>query len=120
MILIQQDKMLLKKGIEPALDLGFDISVLKLPLGDDPDSLVREHGVSVFNAYIQDATNFIEFMYKKAVAEDLLNSPKQKSDFVKNILNLINKIPDAFQHDYYIGILKTLMNLNERQNFKTL
>lgn len=104
-----------EKAIEEALELGFDISILKLPEGDDPDSLVREHGANVYNAYLTDAVNFIEFKYNKANSEKRLSSPKQKSDFTKSIIYLINRIPDTFQHDYFINILKSIMNLNERQ-----
>lgn len=103
------------KAIELALPLGFDVNVVSLPDGEDPDSVIEKHGEQMYRRCLDDAKPFVDFIYEQRKKNDELKSPKEKSDFVRYVVKLITSIPDRLQHDFFIRRVATLMNLTENQ-----
>ncbi len=103
------------RAIDLALEEGFELWVVALPGGEDPDSIIREHGNKLFQAYIKDAQSFVEFKYNYYKKEDKLSSPADMSHLIRDIIGNIVKIPDRLQHDAYISRLAALLNLSTRQ-----
>ncbi|HRT67855.1 MAG TPA: DNA primase, partial [Bacteroidota bacterium] len=52
-----------ERAIEIALQQEFDISIITLPEGEDPDSILREQGPNAFRKYLDGKLNFIEFLF---------------------------------------------------------
>lgn len=103
------------KAVELALPAGFDIKIIKLPQGEDPDSLITKSGASAYQNYLTNAIDFVEFLYAINNENDKLSSPYDKSTFIKDTIKLIYSIPDNLQHDFYISRLANLMHLSESQ-----
>jgi DNA primase len=102
-----------KRGIEIILEAGLDLSVVTLPEGEDPDSVIREKGKSKFLKMLdnrQSIINFISSLYEK---EDKLNSVNDKTEFIKEIINYISRIPDKIKRAFFIKELSSLYNLYE-------
>ncbi|MGQ9818967.1 MAG: DNA primase [Candidatus Kapaibacteriales bacterium] len=93
------------RAIPLALPLGFEVLVVTLPEGEDPDSFIKKNGSSAFRSLIDKANNFVEFFIRDAELKDLLRRPAQKSQLIRNILELINLIPDLIQHDDFLNQL---------------
>ncbi|HOV92238.1 MAG TPA: DNA primase [Candidatus Kapabacteria bacterium] len=94
-----------ERAIEIALQQEFDISIITLPEGEDPDSILREQGPNAFRQYLDKKLNFIEFLYNKYKSEEKLNSPKTRIELARKILEYINLIPDMLLQDEYVKIL---------------
>lgn len=103
------------RGLELALIQGFEVHIVLLPKGEDPDSLVRIHGHKVFNKYLEDAISFVDFKYQQFIASPHSNSPQERSKAIREIIGLISKIPDRLQHDDYITKLAALFLLSPTQ-----
>lgn len=91
-----------KRGIELVLEAGLDLTVVTLPEGEDPDSIVREKGKEEFEVHLNNRKSIIEFignLYKK---ENKLNSVQEKTEFVKEIIGYISRIPDKIKRAFYI------------------
>ncbi len=104
-----------EKGLELAVRQGFDVNIVSLPDGEDPDSIVRNHGKNTFNLYLRQAESFVEFklnLYKK---RGELESPAGQAKAIRDIVNIITMVPDRLQHDFHISRMANLMNLNESQ-----
>lgn len=104
-----------ERGLELALEQGFDVMIACLPAGEDPDSLVRDHGKDVFMAYIRDAINFIGFKISQYKNSGSLASPSGIAESARELLKIITKIPDRLQHDFYIREMASMMGLSESQ-----
>jgi DNA primase len=104
-----------EKAIELALNQGFEVKIVRLPDGEDPDSIIRELGASVYQSYLDEAFTFLEFKYEIAKKNGIHESPKSSAEFIRNIVKLIVKIPDRLQHDFYISKLAMLMKMSELQ-----
>ncbi len=103
------------RALEIAIEKGFDIYILQLPKGEDPDSFVKNHGGELFNIYLDGSVSFLEFKINKLKEEGKLNNPQSKAEAARDIVRIISKIPDRLQHDDYIANLARYMNFSEFQ-----
>jgi DNA primase len=104
-----------EKAIEIALPIGFDVQIVSLPDGEDPDSLIKNHGARLFQVYVDSSKSFLNFLLESYKTQGLLDSPAERADTIRKLLGIISRIPDRLQHDEYIGILSSDLNLTERQ-----
>lgn len=90
------------RGIDMFLEEGFNVKVLLLPDGEDPDSFARSHNASDLIEYIQ--TNQVDFIrYKvQALGEEAGNDPMKRSELVKSVALSISKIPDPITRQVYV------------------
>ena len=72
----------------------FNVKVVLLPDGEDPDSFARSHNASDFIEYIQkNQTDFIRFkinLLRTAMGDD----PQKRAGLIKDITLSIAQIPD--------------------------
>ncbi len=102
-----------KRGIEIILEQGLNIKVVSLPDGEDPDSYVRSKGQQEFEKQLQfskSVINFISDTYKNA---GKLSTPEEKSDFVKEIIQYLVRIPDKIRISFYVKELSDTYQLYE-------
>ncbi len=104
-----------EKGIELAINLGFNILIVELPKGEDPDSIVRKSGVNTFNIFFRKAVTFIEYKAKLYEEKGSLKNPASRAKATRELINLISKIPDRLQHDLFIRELAKKFELSESQ-----
>ncbi len=100
-----------ERALQLALPLGFEVLIIKLIEGEDPDSIVKKYGAKAFHNLLDNAMNFLEYLYHLAQARAILGRPAKKSKFIQYCLNLISTIPDRLQHMEYIQTLAELLAL---------
>lgn len=100
-----------ERAIQMALPLGFEVLVVRLPKGEDPDSFVQEYGAGAFHTLLDNSQSFVRYFVEIAKDKDLLSRPAQKSLVVRHILNIVNTIPDKLQHDDFIKELSDITGL---------
>jgi len=94
-----------ERAIELALQQEFEIAIVTLPTGEDPDSILRDDGPNVFRKYLDGKLNFVEFLFNKYKNQEKLGSPKTRIELAKKILEYINLVPDVLLQDEYMQIL---------------
>ncbi|MCX7908797.1 MAG: DNA primase [Ignavibacteria bacterium] len=100
-----------ERAIQLALPLGFEVLIVKLIENEDPDSIVKKFGPKAFVNLLDNAKNFIQYLFELAQSKSILSRPAQKSKFIHYCLNLIASIPDILQHSDYIQELSDLLAL---------
>lgn len=104
-----------ERGLEMALEQGFEVLVVSLPEGEDPDSLIKKLGPKVFQSYLNDAVTFIDFKIELAKKQHKTSTPAERSDLIRSLIKIIAKIPDRLQHDEYIKRIANKLSLSEIQ-----
>ncbi len=104
-----------ERAIQLALPLGFEVLVVKINEGEDPDSIVRKYGANAFHRLIDNAISFVKYFVDIAQEKDILTRPAQKSLLIKLILKHISRIPDKLQHDDYLSELAELVRVSYSQ-----
>lgn len=102
-----------KRGIELILEGGLDVDIVTLPEGDDPDSFITKKGVEEFKNVIFEKKSIINFIGELYTKENKLNTIAQKTDFIKEIITYIGKIPDAIKRSLYLKEIAGLYELRE-------
>jgi DNA primase len=100
------------RGIEPALELGFDLRIILLPKDKDPDSIINDYnGFEEIQNHISHYYSFVDFISKKFSLDGKLTTPAEKSAAIKNIISYILKIPDKTQHKFYIDNIREIFDI---------
>lgn len=102
------------KDINILLANDFNVSVVLLPEGEDPDSFARSHRDSEITEYLnQNATSFILFK-AKVMAAEAGNDPAKRANMVKDIIQSIALIQDDITRQLYIKELAKEFDLEEK------
>ncbi|MFM8456082.1 MAG: DNA primase, partial [Ignavibacteria bacterium] len=103
------------RGIDLAIEQGFDVRLIALPDGEDPDSFVRNRGPESFRRAIELAMTIIQFKIESFKKQGLLNSPAEKAQAIRSLIETVAKIPDILQHDFYIQQIADTLHLSYGQ-----
>lgn len=90
------------RGIDLIIEQGFDVKIIRLPAGEDPDSFVQSRGREAFDALQASALSFVDYIITEARAEGKFDSPEQKSLVLRRVLGLLAKLDDEIRRDFYI------------------
>ncbi|QYO65883.1 DNA primase [Leptolyngbya sp. 7M] len=86
-----------KRAIEELLPQDFDVKVLVLPDGLDPDDYIRSQGAERYNEARGMAMPFLQFTLDVAMKGRSMNNPRQKSDAIEEVLPAIAAIKNPIQ-----------------------
>ena len=87
-------------------DEGFDIRVLNLPNGKDPDDVIREKGQDYYQKLIDEAEPLIDFKLRIIANGKNLKDTADRRLFVKESLELIKTVGDAFMREELLKKLR--------------
>ena len=101
------------KGIDLALEEGFEVRVIDLPKGEDPDSFVRRHGAQAFELRIRDAVSFIEFQARTLESQGAFASPERQAEAIRTLVNSIAKIQDPLTRNLTLPVIAAKFRIKE-------
>jgi DNA primase len=80
------------RSIDLLLEEGFEVFIVPLPKGEDPDSFVRKFGVEELNKKIENALGFIDFK-KAALGKDFQQlTVREQEKFLEELNATIGKV----------------------------
>lgn len=92
----------------PKLREGLQAKFLFLPDGEDPDSMVRQHGREAFAELIENARPLSEFFFEHFTSEINLGSSDGRARLVEQMQPLIESMPVGTFRDMLVGQLEKL------------
>lgn len=102
------------RGIDMFLEAGFNVKVVLLPEGEDPDSYAQTHDSTEFIRYIEEhQTDFIRFkaaLLGKSAGDD----PFKRAEMIKDITASIAIIPDMITRQVYIKDTAERLHMSEK------
>lgn len=102
------------RGIDMFLEEGFNVKVVLLPDGEDPDSFANSHNASYFIEYIkQNQTDFIRFK-GKLLSDAAGRDPQKRAELIKDVVESIAQIPDAITRQVYIKDSADQLRIQEK------
>lgn len=104
-----------EKAINMGLKNGFEVMIIKLPEGEDPDSIIRESSPDVFGLHLEKAFTFVDYMVEKYRDDGMLDSPNTMARSIRNLVKMVSLIPDRLQHDLYLRRIADLLKITDKQ-----
>ena len=110
-----------ERAIDIMLKAEMEVRCLVLPEGQDPDSVVQEHGGQHFRDLIRDQSlDFINFKIRHVHKEALDSSPEERLEVVRSLLESISNVKHPIARDGYVSIAASELGLPETQLFAEL
>ena len=94
-----------RRSIDLLLEEGFDVKVLTLPDGQDPDSFIRGHGAEAYRKLLAEPAGFVDFLIREASKRYDVRAPRGKAAFLDEVLPVLGKIPNRVERVGYVGPL---------------
>lgn len=102
------------RGIDMFLEEGFNVKVVLLPDGEDPDSFAQSHDSTEFIQYIEDhQTDFIRFKMA-LLSKEAGDDPYKRAALIKDITSSIAIIPDIITRQVYIKDCSDRLHMSEK------
>lgn len=102
------------RGIDMFLEEGFNVNVVLLPDGEDPDSYAQSHDSTEFIRYIAEhKTDFIRFK-SALLSKDAGDDPQKRAALIKDITASIAIIPDIITRQVYIKDCAERLHIGEQ------
>ena len=103
------------RGIDMLLQDGFNVRVVALPDGDDPDSFAQRHTAQQLTEFLDShSEDFIRFKAQLGIAE-AGNDPVMQARMITDILQSIAVIPDNITRSVYIRECSAMLHISETE-----
>ena len=93
---------------------GFDVNVVQLPGGEDPDTFIQKQGRDAFMAQLKASRPYLEFLLDRAAAEHDLTRDEGKRKFVQRMLEVTKRIPNVHMRSLFGDRIAQKARVNER------
>ena len=90
-----------ERSCELLVSEGFDVNVAVLPGGLDPDTFVQQEGRSAYVAQLKQSRPYLDFLLDRAATGHDLTRDDARRDFLKKMLAVAARIPDAAARDQF-------------------
>ncbi|HEY1403801.1 MAG TPA: DNA primase, partial [Pyrinomonadaceae bacterium] len=102
-----------KRAIETLLAEDFDIKVLVLPEGTDPDEFIKAAGVEAYNERRGAALPHIQFVLDQAMRDRNLRRPADKAEAVEEMLPFLRAVRNKIQKREYFDMTMDALRVEE-------
>ena len=80
---------------------GFQVNVVVLPTGEDPDTFIRAFGGASYKEKLRTSRKYLEFLLDRGEAEHDINRDEGRRAFLNQMLTVAARIPDTAQRDQF-------------------
>lgn len=102
------------RGTEIALEEGLNVRIVRLPEGEDPDSLVQRLGGDAMRSFLQaEARDFVLFK-TDLLLEEAQGDPIKKAALAREVISTIAKVSDPITRSLYLRQTAELLDMPEQ------
>ncbi|HCW54626.1 MAG TPA: DNA primase [Clostridium sp.] len=107
------------RGLEILRNTGFDVKVLKVPQGKDPDEFVRNNGKEAFLKLVKNALPLIEYRIKRAAEGIDFKDGSQVIKFAEKFAEILAEL-NPIEKDVYIKKISEETSIKEQALYDLL
>lgn len=101
------------RSIEILLKLDFDIKIVQLDQGEDPDSYIQKYGKEKFDERVQKAIPFLEFQYATMTAAGQFSDSGNATAAIRELLRPLAGMSDMLKRGLMVQELAKKTGLKE-------
>lgn len=103
-----------ERSLGMLLEEGFEVHVLILPGGLDPDSFIRQQGVGSYRELLARAPAYLDYLTDRAAAAHDQNTPEGKVRAANAVLPYLAKVGNPLLRDEMASRIAERLRLDER------
>jgi DNA primase len=110
------------KSLGMLLEEEFNIRVLRLEAGFDPDLFIRKHGAEGYARALKGSQKYFDYLVERALGLFPVRTPEGKKNAVNFLLPHIHKVPSRIVRDELANDIAQKLNIDTavlRQEFKS-
>ncbi len=108
-----------KRALGLALELGFNVYIVKISAAKDPDEMVKSDPKS-FAAAIESAPLYLDYFFEKAFQNFNPNSVEEKKKIAAELVPLLKQLTDPLESAHYIHQLARMLAVDEKTVYEML
>ncbi|MCP5064625.1 MAG: DNA primase [Ignavibacteriae bacterium] len=102
------------RSIEILLKQDFEVNVLSLPDGEDPDSYVNNFGQQQFEEKVLGAKNFLEFQTTQYKEDGMFENPGTEAEAIRELVKSASLVSDELKRSLLLKSISKKFNLREK------
>ncbi len=102
------------RGTDMLLEAGLNVKIILFPDGEDPDSYCKLVGPMAFSAFLEENRQDFILFKTNLLLNDAGNDPVKRAELIKDIVDTISKIPDAFKRSTFLRETSILLKVDEQ------
>lgn len=101
------------KSSELLVSEGFQVNVVMLPAGEDPDTFIRRQGGAAYQDALKQSRQYLEYLLDRAARDFDLRRDDDRREFLGRMLAVAARIPDAAARDQFADRLAHKARITE-------
>lgn len=93
------------RGLDILASTGFNVKVVCLPDGMDPDDVIKQKGRDFYAGLLKNAVTLTEFKLSNLLKNYDLGEPDGKSRYAYEAIKIIKKLPTLIEQEEYLKIV---------------
>lgn len=102
-----------RRSLDILLESGFEVRVLQLPGGKDPDRFVREEGSSRYRDLLEKAPTYLEYLAREAAEHVDLASPAGKIQALNLVLPYVARLESAVERSEQVKLMSEVFRIQD-------
>jgi DNA primase len=102
-----------ERSLNLLLEQGFQVRVLALPAGTDPDSFVREQGAAAYREKLKESKPYLEYLAERARREYDARSQEGKIAALNFLLPYLARVPNKIRRAEWAAELSARLAIDE-------
>lgn len=102
-----------RRSIHIFLKEGFEVQVVDLPRGEDPDDHIRAHGAEAFAGLLEQALPFFEHLLNRSLGRHDLSQPGGKLAVIEDVLPFLLSVPEKIKQREYLPLISQRARVEE-------
>ncbi len=90
-----------ERSSELLVEAGFDVNVVRLPGGEDPDTFMQKQGRDAYLAELKGSQPYLEFLLDRGAGAHNLTRDEGRREFLQQMLAVAARIPDPATRDQF-------------------
>ena len=102
------------RSIEILLKQDFEVKVIALPKGEDPDSFINKYGKIRFDEVVSTAKNFLEYQTAQFEEKGMFEDPNEMTKALRELVKSLALVNDELKRNFLMKSIAKKFNLREK------